>query len=155
MRRRPDREWDVFALEINLRKGGTTHPFATARQLTSGVYDPSSGLFRDAAGKPAYYAATDNLVDPSWVGRQPGDVRSMLDRAGLRWDPDTGTGVVPHLLDCLAIDGRMGYTAIARSLETVADLEWRAVAVLGAAAQVQQRAVWAGTGSPGASASTV
>jgi len=28
--------WDVFALEINLRKGGTTHPYAALRNLAPG-----------------------------------------------------------------------------------------------------------------------
>lgn len=38
-----DGGWDVFALEINLRKGGTTHPFAVLRNLAQGHYDVRSG----------------------------------------------------------------------------------------------------------------
>ena len=32
--------WTSYAIEINLRKGGTTHPFLTLQFLTDGRYDP-------------------------------------------------------------------------------------------------------------------
>src|SRR4051812_21304609 len=32
--------WESYAIEINLRKGGTTHPFLTLQFLTGGTYDP-------------------------------------------------------------------------------------------------------------------
>ena len=41
---------------------------------------------------------------------------------GLHFDPLTGTGVVLHMLSCLAIDGRFGLTAIGRTPEQAADL---------------------------------
>ena len=31
--------WETYAIEINLRKGGTTHPFLTLQFLTGGTYD--------------------------------------------------------------------------------------------------------------------
>lgn len=34
--------WSDYALEINLRKGGTTHPYAALRNLVSGRYDLES-----------------------------------------------------------------------------------------------------------------
>ncbi|MFM6277666.1 MAG: carboxylate-amine ligase, partial [Dolichospermum sp.] len=36
-------EWDIQAIEINLRKGGTTHPFMTLKLLTNGHYDLTDG----------------------------------------------------------------------------------------------------------------
>src|SRR4029453_18186634 len=33
--------WDVYAIEINLRKGGTTHPFLTLQFLTDGHTTPT------------------------------------------------------------------------------------------------------------------
>jgi len=41
---------------------------------------------------------------------------------GLQFDARTGTGVVLHMLSCLAIDGRFGLTAIGRTPEQAADL---------------------------------
>ena len=43
-------EWSSYAIELNLRKGGTTHPFLTLQFLTDGRYDAPSGLFLTARG---------------------------------------------------------------------------------------------------------
>lgn len=40
-REQPDGTWDLQAIEINLRKGGTTHPFMTLKFLTSGCNHPN------------------------------------------------------------------------------------------------------------------
>jgi hypothetical protein len=110
-------------LEINLRKGGTTHPFGLTRVLTGGRYDSEASAFLLNDGSPRYYGATDNLVNQRWLRRSPATVRSRLTAAGVAYNPRSRVGVVPHLLDCLAVDGRMGYTAIGRSRQQVADLE--------------------------------
>ena len=115
--------WCVQAIEINLRKGGTTHPYGATRLLTGGRFDPATNRMALPDGTCRCYGATDNLVDESWLGRQPAEVWQRLGDAGLLFDRAVGTGVVPHLLDCLAVDGRMGYTAIGTSHEQVADLE--------------------------------
>lgn len=122
--------WDVFALEINLRKGGTTHPFSTLRNLAAGHYDVDSGEWLTVGGPPRYYESTDNLVDPAWRGRPPGDVIQAVVAAGLQFDPNTQTGVVLHMLSCLAIDGRLGLTAIGSSPAQAAQLYTAAADVL-------------------------
>ena len=38
--RAADGDWTPYAIELNLRKGGTTHPFLTLQFLTDGRYDP-------------------------------------------------------------------------------------------------------------------
>ena len=35
--------WSVHALEVNLRKGGTTHPYSALRNLVPGRYDEDAG----------------------------------------------------------------------------------------------------------------
>jgi PGM1 C-terminal domain len=112
----------VFALEINLRKGGTTHPYDVLHNLVRGEYDPDLGVWLAADGSTRYYCATDNLVDSAWLGLPPATVIKAVADAGLQFDPRTGTGVVLHMLSCLAIDGRMGLTAIGRTREHAADL---------------------------------
>jgi len=42
---------------------------------------------------------------------------NLVARAGLQFDYNTGTGVVLHMLSCLAIDGHCGLVAIGRSSE--------------------------------------
>jgi len=117
--------WDVFALEINLRKGGTTHPFGVSRLLTGGKYDVESEGLLLSDGTTRCYGATDNLMDPAWRDRSAEETRHRLASAGVEYDRAERTGVIPHLLDCLPIDGRMGYTAIGRSREHVQQLEQR------------------------------
>lgn len=113
----PTGGWEVYGLEINLRKGGTTHPYSALRHLAPGGYDGASGRWLTDDGSPRCYRATDNLLDPGWCGREPGDVIAAVRAAGLEFDRVTGTGVVLHMFCGLAVDGRLGLTAIGRSAE--------------------------------------
>ena len=107
--------WSLYALEINLRKGGTTHPYSALRNLVPGDYHAASGRWVAADGMPRCYSSTDNLIDPAWRGLPPADVIRAVAAAGLQFDPRTGTGVVLHMLSCLEVDGRLGLIAIGRS----------------------------------------
>ena len=40
--------WTPYAIELNLRKGGTTHPFLTLQFLTDGTYDPVTAAVHGA-----------------------------------------------------------------------------------------------------------
>lgn len=117
-----DGPWRIAALEVNLRKGGTTHPFDALRYLVPGRYDVAAARWVAGDGSSRFYEATDNLVDPAWRGREPRDVLDAVRGAGLRFDHGTGCGVVLHMLLGLAVDGRIGLTAIGRSREQAAEL---------------------------------
>ena len=106
----------VYLSEINLRMGGTTHPFWMARLATGGTYEPSTGeLVVD--GQPKRYVASDNIKSPALVGRSPAEIIEAVDRSGLAYDPATGTGATLHLLGALRDHGKMGATCIADTLE--------------------------------------
>ena len=49
-----------YAIELNLRKGGTTHPFLTLQFLTDGRYDAERAL-PHAEGREKHLVATDHL----------------------------------------------------------------------------------------------
>ncbi len=120
---RSDGSWRVAALEINLRKGGTTHPYSALRNLVPGRYDDATGTWvSNEDGSPRSYIASDNLVEPLLTGCRPGDLIDAVRRAQLSFDPTIGTGVVLHMLSCLAIDGRFGLTAIGRDSDHAAAL---------------------------------
>ena len=106
----------VYVSEINLRMGGTTHPFWMARLATGGVYDRASGELV-APGGPRRYLATDNLHDDRLVGVAPARVIEAVEAAGLAFDPATGTGTTLHLLGALDQFGKMGMTCIAATLD--------------------------------------
>jgi len=105
--------WDVYALEVNLRKGGTTHPYTALRNLVPGRYDTPTGQWITEDGSPRAYTSTDNLVEPIWIGFPADAVIRAVAAAGLQFDPVKGVGTVLHMLSGLAIDGRFGVTAIA------------------------------------------
>lgn len=114
--------WRVHGLEANIRKSGTTHPFTVLRHLSPGGYDPETGLYTDDRGRQKSYVASDNLSDERWTGIPEGEVIAALGTEGLLFDPDTRTGVVPHMLSCLAVDGRFGVTAIGDSRQQASQL---------------------------------
>jgi hypothetical protein len=108
--------YDIRLSEINLRMGGTTHPFWMARLVTGGVYDPSTGELV-ADGRAKCYVASDNIKGHALVGRAPADVIADVDRRGLAFDPTRGTGATLHLLGAVSRYGKMGVTCIADSPE--------------------------------------
>src|SRR5262245_3534596 len=56
--------WSPYAIELNLRKGGTTHPYLTLEYLTGGAYDPESATFMAPDGRAKFLVATDHLQSP-------------------------------------------------------------------------------------------
>jgi hypothetical protein len=104
----------VYLTEINLRMGGTTHPFLMARLVTEGSYDDTTGELI-AASTPKYYIGTDNLKSATYVGLRPADVIDAVQRSGLAFDRESRTGVTLHLLGALPGFGKLGVTSIANS----------------------------------------
>jgi hypothetical protein len=115
--RRIGEHWDLQAIEVNLRQGGTTHPYMALQAITSGRMDAGDGLFRSPAGMPLYYRATDNLCDPRLRGLLPIDLIDIVAEAGLHYDPAQLRGSVFHLLGCLSEFGKLGMTCIGRSAD--------------------------------------
>jgi hypothetical protein len=102
----------LWAVEINLRAGGTTHPFNTLKFMTDGRYDEETGEFTTAQGSKRGYFATDNLSSERYRGILPFDLIDELVMHQMHFRADE-TGVVFHLLGCLSEYGKLGCTAIA------------------------------------------
>ncbi len=107
--------WQLYGLEINLRRSGTSHPMSLLHNLVPGHYDGIAGTWSVGDGSQRCYRSTDNLVDPAWRGRPAVDVIDAIDRAGLAFDQRHGVGVVLHMLNGLEIDGVVGLTTIGHS----------------------------------------
>jgi len=112
----------VTLSEINLRMGGTTHPFWMARLATGGTYDQASGELRLPDGGTRCYVATDNIKSLRLLGSHPADVIARIDESGLAYDPSTATGATLHLLGALRGAGKMGVTCIAATPEDADEL---------------------------------
>jgi hypothetical protein len=123
-------DWRPFAIEINLRKGGTTGPYLTLEFLTNGSYDPETALFTTPNGHHKYYVANDHVESASFRAVSPDDLFDFVVRHGLHFDHTTQTGVVLHMLSAVTEEGRFGLTAVADSHEEARDLFDRTIATL-------------------------
>ncbi len=125
-----DGEWDLHAIEINLRKGGTTHPFMTLKFLTNGYYQLGDGLFYSQQGRPKYYVASDNLQQPHYRGLLPHDLMDIIAHHRLHFDTSTETGTVFHLMGSLSEFGKVGLTSIGNSLAEAQEIYHKVEEVL-------------------------
>jgi len=122
--------WNVYALEINLRQGGTTHPFETLHSLTNGMYCQESGVFRCDRGEEKFYIASDNISKSAYCGLLPSDLMTIIGNYDLLFDHETYTGAVFHLMGALSQYGKVGVTCIANSYEGAEDIYARVVSIL-------------------------
>ena len=130
-----DGAWKPYALEINLRSGGTTHPLFALTSLTDGVYDPLAGEWRTRVGEIKHYAATDHLDSPAYQSLTPDDLLDVVERNGLGWDAEREVGVVLHMVSAIAVAGRIGLTAIGDTLDEARQHYYGVKAAVDVAAQ--------------------
>ncbi|HEX2030826.1 MAG TPA: peptide ligase PGM1-related protein [Actinomycetota bacterium] len=122
--------WTPYAIELNLRKGGTTHPFLTLQFLTDGRYDAEAAAFTAPSGRTKCFVASDHVEAETYRGLTPDDLFDIVVRHGLHFDQSRQTGVVFHMISALPEYGRVGLTAIGDSHEQADDLYGRTVAAL-------------------------
>jgi hypothetical protein len=122
--------WTPYAIEINLRMGGTTPPFMALEFLTGGQLDQETGLFQAPDGRPKYYLATDNLRSPSYRGLLPEDLMDLLVTHGLQFKHPTMTGVLFYMIGGLSQYGKLGLISVGNSREEADRLYDTTVAIL-------------------------
>ena len=111
--------WTPYAIELNLRKGGTTHPFLTLQFLTDGTYEGDDGVFLTPSGSREVPRG-DRPFRATRLKRSPSATFSTAPstRPALRSVP--ATGVVLHMISCLTECGRVGLTAVGDSPKKLA-----------------------------------
>jgi len=127
---RSNGKWEPYAIEINLRKGGTTHPFLTLQFLTDGTYDPETAIFTAPTGQQKFFVASDHVESPLYRTLTPDDLFDIVVRHNLHFDQTRQTGVVFHMMSALGELGRTGLTAVGNSHHDAKATYDRAVAVL-------------------------
>lgn len=115
--KKPDGKWDHYAIEINLRKGGTTHPFLLLQFLTDGKYDATSGVYTTSSGNKRYYFASDNVSSDLYRGITPGDMIDIAMYHDLMYDGAAQEGVMFHLLGALSEFGKLGLVCVGSTPE--------------------------------------
>jgi hypothetical protein len=138
--KREDDSWESYAIEVNLRKGGTTAPFLILQFLTDGHCDPKTGVFTSANKHRKYYVASDHLESPGYHCFTASHLFDIVSNHHLHFNHATQTGVIMHIITGVAELGRVGITAIADSLDDAHALYQRFITVLNQeAARLKQK----------------
>lgn len=127
---RTEASWEPYAIEINLRKGGTTHPFLTMQYLMGGRYHVDEGVYYSALGQPKYYVATDTLKKSHYRQLRPADLIDFVSNHRLHYDHVSQTGVVLHMFSMVGALGKLGLTAIGDSPQHAAEIYQRFIRLL-------------------------
>lgn len=110
-----DGGWADHAIELNLRKGGTTHPFLTLQFLTDGTYDESKGRFFAPNGQEKFYVASDHVRADGLSRLTPQDLLDIALMHDLHFDQARQVGSVFHMLSALPTHGYVGVTSVGNS----------------------------------------
>jgi hypothetical protein len=122
--------WRHVAIEINLSKGGTTHPFLMLEFLSDGRYNAETGKFLTPAGDSRCYYASDNLESERYRGLTEYDLVDIAVVNGLHFHSATSEGVAFHLIEALSEFGKLGVVCIGQTQERADALFQRTVKVL-------------------------
>ena len=128
--KQPDESWKHYAIEINLRKGGTTHPYLMLQFLTNGKYNADTGKFLTASGNERYYFASDNVVNERYKGLTPHDLINIAMYHSLMYDGAAQEGVMFHLIGALSEFGKLGLVCIGSSPQRAKDFYDKVLEVL-------------------------
>jgi len=123
-------EWSPWAIELNLRKGGTTHPFLTLQFLTDGRYDSEEGAFITPEGARKHLIATDHLESDDLRALSVGDLFDAVARHALHFDRSRQEGIVFHMISSIAECGRIGMTAVGDTPERAREFYERGARIL-------------------------
>ena len=127
--------WKHYAIEVNLRKGGTTHPYLMLQFLTDGTFDLETGDYYIPTGQRRYYYASDNLTSDLYKGLSPDDLVDIAVANQLHFHGTTQEGVVFHLIGALSEYGKLGVLCVGATRERARALYEKTVDVLNAEGQ--------------------
>ncbi|MBT3337474.1 MAG: hypothetical protein HN855_00625 [Anaerolineae bacterium] len=122
--------WEQYAIEVNLRKGGTTHPYLTLHFLTGGKFDPKTGVYKTLQGHSKYYVATDALKSKAYKKLTPRELFDIVSENRLHFDHTRHTGIVLHMISSVSTLGKLGLTAIGDSPEHAQEIYEKFIKVL-------------------------
>ncbi|MFP3944741.1 MAG: peptide ligase PGM1-related protein [Alphaproteobacteria bacterium] len=126
--------WHHYGIEINLRKGGTTHPYLMLQFLTDGTYDPVSGTYQTKTGRTCCYYSSDNIEKPCYRGITPEDLIDIAVKGNVHFDTASQQGAVFHMIGALSEHGKLGALCVGDSPESARRIYEELVAVLDRAA---------------------
>lgn len=112
-----DPGWEHYAIEVNLRMGGTTAPISFLESATGKFYDPATGRFPGPGGEALYYTSADRVQSDAYTRLDAASVLDEANRLSLHFDSSRGSGVIFFMLGALTTVGKLGIVAIDKSPE--------------------------------------
>lgn len=128
----------VYALEINLRMGGTLAPYMFMHGRVGGHYSAESGTYLTPGGQPLYYVASDRIRRDGFRSLTARDVIDIATRHGLHYSEMTGTGAIFFALGALPDFGMLGMVAIGTSPDVAQQVYDTVIATLEAAVTLRR-----------------
>ena len=122
--------WKHYAIEINLRKGGTTHPFLMLQFLTGGEFKWKEDIYTMPNGRQRSYFVSDNVVNEKYIGITPHDLIDIAMCNGIHYDGARQTGVMFHMIGALSQYGKLGMVCIGKTMEEAKEFYCKTIAVL-------------------------
>ncbi|HEX8113891.1 MAG TPA: peptide ligase PGM1-related protein [Kofleriaceae bacterium] len=142
----PTEPWSLWGLEVNARKGATTHPYFWSRLLTGATYDRATGRLVSPTGHITYqsseYVQADGLKTVS-----PGELLKAMSDAGLAFDHKTHRGALVHMATSMRQFSKFGVTIVGHGHQEITELQKRIVQL---ARQLTNPAKPGSTGGPAA-----
>ncbi len=128
-------KWNHYAIEINLRKGGTTHPFLMLQFLTEGEFNWEISEYTMPNGQSRCYFASDNVVNEKYKGLSPHDLIDIAICNNLQYDGARQEGVMFHMIGALSQYGKLGMVCIAKTKEEAEAYFNKTIVILDAAVE--------------------
>jgi hypothetical protein len=125
-----DDSWKHYAIEINLRKGGTTHPFLMLQFLTDGKYYADTGEYLTASGNKRFYFASDNVCSEKYKGLTPHDLIDIAIFQDLMYNGAAQEGVMFHLVGALSEHGKLGLVCVGSTAERAKEYYDKTIRIL-------------------------
>ena len=123
--------WKHSPIEINLRKGGTTHPFLMLQFLTGGIYKEEEGKYYTSQGHLVrYYFCSDNLKSEDYRGLSPHDLIDIAMVNNLHYDGTSQEGVMFHLIGALSQYGKLGVVCVGSTPQRAREYYAKIIAIL-------------------------
>jgi hypothetical protein len=124
-------EWTHYPIEINLRKGGTTHPFLMLQFLTDGIYNAEEGKYYTSKGSLIrYYFTSDNLKSDKYIGLTPHDLIDIAMMNDLHFDGTIQEGIMFHLIGALSQYGKLGVVCVGSTPQRAREYYTKIIEVL-------------------------
>lgn len=105
---------NIFAIEIKLRQGGTTHPRHLVEMATGAHYNQTTGNLETQDGHPIHYVSSDSLLFPAWAGKTITEVNNHLEAHGLALSPKNSPnkGIILVMPSEVSQNGKIGFVAV-------------------------------------------